>query len=162
MRGLIRWFVLFLVSSIVSAPLGYWYCKRSTGQSVNIMRQMYALGEYETLTSLEYQQSDATHGKRALLDLLDFMQHLENTQRNALGNSLEVDRCITYMRLALLEEHEGNEEISREYVRQAQDSIRRRSGSEISEAELRQIVSNQDSRPRYALPALLLLRQAKK
>jgi hypothetical protein len=127
-----------------------------------IMLQTYALGEYETLASLQYQQADAFHGRLALSDLLDFMQRMETAQGNAIGNSLEIDRGITCMRLALLEEREGNKEKSQEYVRQAQESFRRRSNSLISEAELHTIVARQDSHTHYALPAVFNLRQARK
>jgi hypothetical protein len=123
---------------------------------------MYALGEYETLASLQYQPADAAHGKQALLDLLDFMRRLDNEQGNAIGNAVDTDRGITYIRLALLEEKEGNHEGSSEYIRKAEESLRGHPGRTMSEAELRASVAKLDSRSRYALPAVFILRQAQR
>ena len=90
------------------------------------------------------------------------MRRLEGEQGNAIGSSLEIDRAITYTRLALLEEHDGNKEKSQDYIRQAQESFRKRSNNQYSEAQLRDMVAKLDSKSHYALPAVFSLRQARK
>ena len=160
MTRALRHCVTAVVSLLIGGSLGFLFGSRTTQQAPKIMSQMYALGEYETLATLEYQQADAVHGKRALGGLLEFMKQIDLAQGNALGSSLDVDRGITYMRVALLEEREGNREKSQEYIRQAEDSFRERSGSTMSEADLRAVVAKQDARTRYALPGVFLLRQA--
>ena len=90
------------------------------------------------------------------------MHRLESEQGNAIGNSLEIDRAMTYTRLALLEEREGNKEKSQDYIREAQASLRKRENRDYSESHLREIVAKQDSKSHYALPAVFNLRQARK
>jgi hypothetical protein len=162
MKAFLRYAVLGVVSVLAGLLLGYLWGRRSMGAGPKIMSQMYALGEYETLASLQYQQANSAQGKQALLDLLDFMRRLEGEQGNAIGSSLEIDRGITYTRLALLEEHEGNREKSQDYIRQAQESFRKRSNNQYSEAQLRDMVAKLDSKSHYALPAVFNLRQARK
>lgn len=162
MMRFLRCTVLLVVSLMVGMPLGYLWGRRSTGAGPKIMSQMYALGEYETLASLQYQQASTAQAKEALLDLLDFMHRLEDAQGNAIGSSLEIDRGIICTRLGLLEEREGNKEKSQDYIRQAQANFRKRSNNEYSEVQLRDIVAKLDSKSHYALPAVFNLRQARK
>ena len=162
MTRFLRYSTLAVVSLLLGGAVGYVGASRTMRQGSKIMPQMYALGEYETLTSLEYQQSDSAHGKQALADLLDFMHQVETAQGNEVGNSLEIDRGLTYMRLALLEERDGKKDEAQQYIRRAQESFSKRSNATMTEAELRAAVAKQDSRTRYALPAVFVLRQAKK
>jgi hypothetical protein len=162
MKAFLRYTALVVVSLLAGLPLGYLMGRRSMGEGSKIMSQMYALGEYETLASLQYQQANSADGKQALLGLLDFMGRVEDEQGNAIGSSLAIDRAITYTRLALLEEREGNKEKSQDYMRQAQGSLKKRSINEYSEAQMRDIVAKLDSKSHYALPAVFNLRQARK
>jgi len=161
-KKVLAYTVLGMASLLFGAGVGYFVGSKNLQHGGRIMPQMYALGEYETLTSLQYQQADPAHAKQALTDLLDFMHQVEITQGNEIGASLEIDRGLTYMRLALLEERGGNKEQAKDYVRKAQASFAKRSTEVMSEAELRVAVAKQDSRTRYALPAIFVLRQSRK
>jgi hypothetical protein len=162
MMRFLRYAALTLLGLVLGAPAGYLWGNRSTNEDARIMSQMYALGEYETLASLQYQQASTAQGKQALLDLLDFMRRLESEQGNAIGNSLEIDQAITYMRLALLEERDGDKGKSQEYILRAQECFRKRSNKDYSESQLRGMVAKLDSRSHYALPAVFNLRQARR
>jgi hypothetical protein len=157
----LRYSAVCLVSALVGAPLGYLLGHRSMGEGSKIFSHVYALGEYETLAGLQYKEARSPQGRQALLNLLDFMKHLETHQTNTTGTTIELDRDIAYARLALLEEREGNRDSSQTYMQKALEGMARRSKTEYSEAHLRDQVSKLDSKYHYAFPGVFSFRQAK-
>lgn len=162
MKRFLGYAALSVLGLLAGASLGFHWGRVSLGQAPKVVSQIYALGEYETLASLQYQQADSSHGKQALLDLLRFMQSVEASVGNAVGKQLRIDRAIVHMRLGLLEESQGDNEGAHDYVRQGLEDINKDSDQPRSEAWLRDAVARQDSRTRYALPTIFLLRQANK
>jgi len=151
---------LIVVGLAIGAVSGVVHGRRSLGQGSEVLSQSFALAEYETLASLEYKEADPTHAKQALLDLLAFMDQMEAANRVAIQKSLDLDRGITYMRLAMLEERAGNNDLARGYVGRAQMSFKKRDNSDISEDRLRELTLKFDSTSHYELPAVSLLKKA--
>jgi len=151
---------VIMASLFAGGVWGYVGGRNATGEGPKMLTQVYALGEYETLTGLQYQQASSDQGKKALLDLLDFMRQLNAGQGNAIGKAFEIDRDIAYTRLALLEEQTGNEEDSQKYMRKALDDFKRRPNDDMREPELRDMVAKLDSKPHYAFPGVFTFRQA--
>jgi hypothetical protein len=116
-----------------------------------------ALGESETLASLQYKESDLPHARRALLDLLKLINEMEMNDTHGIQKEIDLDRGIVYMRLALLEERAGNTSEAKDYVLKAQESLKKRDGKEISEAKLRELITQFDRTPTYKLPGVFLL-----
>jgi hypothetical protein len=79
---------VIMASVLAGGVWGYVRGRNATGEGPKMLTQVYALGEYETLTGLQYQQASTDQGKKALLDLLDFMRQLNAGQGNAIGNRL--------------------------------------------------------------------------
>ena len=160
MKRTLRFLALIVVGLAIGAVSGVVHGRRSLGQGSEVLSQSFALAEYETLASLEYKEADPTHAKQALLDLLAFMDQMEATNRVAIQKSLDLDRGITYMRLAMLEESAGNNDLARGYVGRAQMSFKKRDNSDISEDRLRELTLKFDSTSHYELPAVSLLKKA--
>ena len=160
MKRTLRFLALIVVGLAIGAVSGVVHGRRSLGQGSEVLSQSFALAEYETLASLEYKEADPTHAKQALLDLLAFMDQMEAANRVAIQKSLDLDRGITYMRLAMLEESAGNNDLARGYVGRAQMSFKKRDNSDISEDRLRELTLKFDSTSHYELPAVSLLKKA--
>ena len=150
---------------IIGVLAGFaWAAHGRQSEDWSLMTQTYALGDYETLTSLEYQNANVENGKRALHEIIDFMQQTESLEGNAIGKGLEIDRAMTNMRLALLEEKQGNKQESQDFVKRAMEGLRKSYGakSTMTESDLRSAVLKLDGQVRYGLPAIFILRQSKK
>ena len=160
MKRTLRFLALIVVGLAIGAVSGVVHGRRSLGQGSEVLSQSFALAEYETLASLEYKEADPTHAKQALLDLLAFMDQMEAANRVAIQKSLDLDRGITYLRLAMLEERAGNNDLARGYVGRAQMSFKKRDNSDISEDRLRELTLKFDSTSHYELPAVSLLKKA--
>jgi len=160
MKRTLRFLALIVVGLAIGAVSGVVHGRRSLGQGSEVLSQSFALAEYETLAKLEYKEADPTHAKQALLDLLAFMDQMEAANRVAIQKSLDLDRGITYMRLAMLEERAGNNDLARGYVGRAQMSFKKRDNSDISEDRLRELTLKFDSTSHYELPAVSLLKKA--
>jgi hypothetical protein len=96
----------------------------------------------------------------ALLDLLKFMDRMEANGRDEIQRTIDLDRGVTYMRLALLEEKASNTEQAQEDVSRAQESMKRRDGRDIPENKLRELVTKYDSTTQYEFPGIVLLNRA--
>ena len=140
MKRIAKYGMLVLAAMLVGFPLGYFYSQRTVGKGSNILSQTYALSEYETLANLQYKQADPLHASRAQLDLLNFMQQLQAKQKIDIPRALDYDRARVIMRLALLEENAGNKEKSKQYILEAQESLKDADHKTYSEEQLRTFV----------------------
>ena len=122
-----------------------------------MMSQFLALKEFEVLTSLQYKESDPQRGRTALLDIPSFMRRMESEEKlsASIQRGVDLDRGITYMRLAVLDERAGNIESSKQFIRQAQASMKLK---DASENHLREVVAKFDSTSHYMLPYVLVFR----
>jgi hypothetical protein len=150
-----RFALLAIAGTILGLPLGYWRAHKSVGEGAQIMSETDALGEYETLASLQYKQSNSEYGKQALIDLLEFMKRMELASKQANQKDIDGDRAFVYLRLALLDEKAGNMESYRNYIQRAQESLRKRSNEAHSEDQLRDWIVKYDSTAHYLLPFTL-------
>jgi hypothetical protein len=70
------------------------------------------------------------------------MEHAEENQLAVDKKTLEIDRGLTYMRLALLDEKRGDIEASRKHIAAAAKTLQL---NDTSEVHLRQIIAKLDS-----------------
>jgi hypothetical protein len=156
-------FVLLIVASLlVGFYLGTVWSRRRFSEGSRILSQVLALKEYETLADLQYKESNPAQGKEAFLGLLAFMDKMA-TEKGivpSMQRGLDLDRGIAYMRLALLEDREGNKDQSDEYIRQAQACLKKTDMKDLSEGHLREVVSQLDATTHYMLPYTLTFTKA--
>lgn len=153
-----RRYALFIVLGLAAGlPLGLGVGHRSFDEGTRTLSDILALGEYETLTSMQYKQSDVSHARGALLDLLKFMDQMEANHRAEIQKAIDLDRGVTYMRLAMLEEKSGNVQQARDDIGKAQESMKKRDGKDAPENKLRELVTKFDSTPQCKLPGVFLL-----
>jgi hypothetical protein len=114
---------------------------------LQFVAQTRALGEYETLVDIQYRNADYLHAKSALLNLVDFMNQMQERQKIVDHRAFVNDECITYMRLALLEEKAGNVEDSQHYIQQAREVLKREYHKNYSEEFVRKFVARANSQP---------------
>jgi hypothetical protein len=138
-RGLIPW---ILIGLVLGAALSAVYAHQRLEKSSGYLSQWAAFSEYENLALLQYKYADTNHARRSLQDLLSFMDHAEANRLAPDKGALEIDRGLTYMRLALLDEKDGDIEASRMHIATAAKELRI---NDTSEAHLRQIIARMDS-----------------
>jgi hypothetical protein len=85
------------------------------------------------------------------------MDEMEANNRHRIQKEMDLDRGIACMRIALLDEKAGNVSEAKDYIRKAQESLKKRGGTDISEDNLRDLVAKFDSTPTYKLPGVFLL-----
>jgi hypothetical protein len=146
-----------LASLLLGFYLGHVWAQRRFNEGARILSQFLALKEYEVLADLQYKESTAIEGKQSLLGLLAFMDKIEKERGVApfMQQGLYLDRGNAYVRLAFLEENEGNKARSEEYIRQAQVVLRKTNMNDTSEGHLREVVTKLDATTHYMLPYVL-------
>lgn len=157
MMPVIRTALLCLAGLVVGLPFGLALGHRSFDKGTEMLSDILALSEYETLASLQYKESDLPHAKQALLDLLKFMDEMETNNGLGIQKEMDLDRSTALMRLALLEERAGNTSEAREYILNARETLKKRDGNDISEDKLRELVMQFDGTPTYKLPGIYIL-----
>jgi len=157
MTNALRYALFVVLGLVVGLPLGFGVGHRSFDEGTRTLSDILALGEYETLTSVQYKRADVPHAREALLDLLGFMDRMEANHRAEIQKAIDLDRGVTYMRLALLEEKSGNVQQAQDDIARAQESMKKRDGKDASEDKLRAMVTKFDNTPEYRLPGIFLL-----
>src|SRR5271154_1287705 len=77
MNRMIRHTLLAFAGLIASLPAGVALGHRSFDKGTEMFSDILALGESETLASLQYKESDLPHARQALLDLVKFINEME-------------------------------------------------------------------------------------
>jgi hypothetical protein len=137
--------IILLIGILMGLPLGYLRAQKSIGGGSKIMSQWVALSQYESLALLQYEQSDLPHARQALLDVLKFLDETATSNRVGDQKSIDGDRGLTYLRLALLEEKANNGDLSLDYIRKAQASFKKCDGKEYADADLQKLMTKLDS-----------------
>jgi hypothetical protein len=157
MTNALRYALFVVLGLIVGLPLGFGLGHRSFDEGTRTLSDILALGEYETLTSVQYKRADVSHAREALLDLLGFMDQMEANHRAEIQKSIDLDRGVTYMRLALLEGKSGHVQQAQDDIARALESMKKRDGRDASEDKLRELVTEFDNTSQYKLPGVFLL-----
>lgn len=152
-----RYAVLTLGGLILGLAIGFGIGQRSFSVGLEEFSDILALGEYETLASLQYREANPSQAKQALLDVLKFMDAMEANNRRVIQKQIDLDRGVAWMRVAILEEKAGNTLEAKKYARLARASLRGDDGNDMSEDRLRDLVTKFDSTPTYKLPGVYLL-----
>ncbi|MFZ0276650.1 MAG: hypothetical protein WA254_19480 [Candidatus Sulfotelmatobacter sp.] len=137
--ALIPWILIGLALGAVGGAV---YARQRLDKNSKYLSQWLAISEYENLAGLEYKHADTDHAKKAQQDLLTFMDYAEANRLATDKRTLEIDRGLTYMRLALLDEKSGDLEASRAHIAAAAKTLQL---DDTSEAHLRQIIAKMDS-----------------
>lgn len=157
MRWMVRYAVVTGAGLVLGIAVGLGLGHRSFDRGIEVSSDVLALGEYETLASLQYKESDIPHAKQAIVGLLKFMDEMEANNKHGIQREMDLDRAIACMRLALLAEKEGNISDSKNYIAKAQESLRKRGGQDMPEDRLRELVRKFDDTATYKLPGVFLL-----
>jgi hypothetical protein len=146
-----------LASSLFGFYLGNAWSQRRFNEGARILSQFLALKEYEILANLQYKESTPVEGRRSLLGLLAFVDKMEAEKGvvPSMQQGLYLDQGNAYVRLALLEDKEGNKARSQEYIREAQVVLGKTDMKDTSEAHLREVVTKLDATKHYMLPYAL-------
>jgi hypothetical protein len=157
MKSALRFTLFVFFGLVVGLPMGLALGHRSFDPWTKTFSDILALAEYETLTTAQYKQSDVPHAIDALLDLLRFMDQMETNHRTGIQKAIDLDRGVTYMRLALLDEKSGSVQQASVDIQKAQESMKKRDGTDVSAEKLRRLVAKYDATPQYQLPGTFLL-----
>jgi uncharacterized protein YggL (DUF469 family) len=141
-QTLILWILIGLALGAVGGAI---YAHQAVKKRSRYLSQMMAVSEYQNLALLQYKHADTIHGKQSLQDLLAFMDRVEASRLSGSQDVLDFDRCLTYMRLALLDEKSGDVEAHQEDIAAASDCSKKLNNKDPSEAHLRQIIAKLDS-----------------
>jgi hypothetical protein len=135
----IPWILIGLVLGVVGGAV---YARQRLDKNSKYLSQWLAISEYENLAGLQYKHADRDHARKAQLDLLTFMDYAEANQLATDKKTLEIDRGLTYMRLAVLDDKSGDLEASRRHISAAAKTLQI---DDTSETHLRQIIAKMDS-----------------
>jgi hypothetical protein len=136
------WILWILVGLALGIVGGVFRAHQTVNKTSKYLSQLMAVSEYENLALLQYKHADTDRARQSMQDLLSFMDQVDASQLAEDKRTLEFDRSLTYMRLALLDEKSGDMESSRKHIAAAEESIRI---TDPSETHLRQIVARLDS-----------------
>jgi len=142
--------MILLIGILLGLPLGYLRAQKSVGGGSKINSQWVALSQYESLALLQYEQSDLPHARQALLDVLKFLDETEASNRVGEQKSIDGDRGLMYMRLALLEQKADNSGLSQDYIRKARASFEKCDGKRYSDEDLHKLMTKLDSSPSHS------------
>ena len=98
---------------------------------------------------LQYSNAGYPEAKEALLKLINLFEDLKkkgwyDKQKIFAGKKYYVDTGLTFARLSLLEEKNGNISEKDKFMRQAVDSLQRAGWKDYSEQRIREVVERQD------------------
>jgi hypothetical protein len=141
-RASIPWILIGLALGAVGGAV---HGHQALTKNSKYLSQLIAVSEYEKLALLQYKHADTDRAIQSVQDLLNFMNHVEASQLAADQEVLEFDRSLTYMRLALLDEKNGDTEAARKHIAAAAECSKKLRNSDVSESHLRQITAKLDS-----------------
>jgi len=124
-----------LASGLVIGTLAGMHIGRTMGAGQAILWETSAAAGYEQLALLQYEQADTDHSRQALLGFTNFSKSVDKLPSARSDQALLVDTGQTYLRLAAIEELAGNNTLSHQYVRAAQQSFKS-VGRDIPEPDL--------------------------
>lgn len=98
---------------------------------------------------LQYSNAGYPEAKEALLKLINLFEDLKkkgwyDNKKMIAGRKYYVDTGLTYARLSLLEEKNGNISEKDKFMRQAIDRLQRAGWKDYSEQRIREVVERQD------------------
>ena len=145
---MLRGLVLVLVFSLGLVAGGY-VCYRTTVLPLTFMNTMFRLELASEYAALQYTNAGYPEAKEALLKVINLFEDfkkkgLYDNQKLLAGRKYYVDTGLTYARLSLLEEKNGNISEKDKFMRQAVDSLQHAGWKDYSEKRIREVVERQD------------------
>jgi hypothetical protein len=137
-----------LVGFLIGAIFGY-RGTRALAAGWDLLGNMASSAEYCELAFMQYRHATPQRGREALLGFVDYSKLVETMPNGKKDKVLLIDRGLTYMRLALLEEKAGNVNLSKQYAQAAQESYAAGGGKTHSDEDLRRLVTAVDTRIKY-------------
>lgn len=114
-----------------------------------LWNDMYRLGFATDYADLQYYNAGYSEAKEALLKLITVFEHLNkdgwyDKEKHIAGKKYYIDTGVTYARLSLLEEKNGNMVEGENFMRQAMDRLQRAGWKDYSEKKIRDLVERWD------------------
>jgi len=140
--------LLVLVFALGSAVGGYIGFKYAAVPFIH-MNDMFRLGFATEYASLQYSNAGYSEAKEALLKLITVFEHLNkdgwyDNEKHIARKKYYIDTGVTYARLSLLEEKNGNIVGREKFMHQAMDRLQRAGWKDYSEQKIRDVVERQD------------------
>ena len=137
--------LVFAIGITVGGYIGY----RMAAAPLILMNTMFKLEIATEYALLQYTNAGYSEAKEALLKLINLFEDfkkkgLYDNQKFFAGRKYYVDTGLTYARLSLLEEKEGNISEKDKFMRQAVDSLQRAGWKDYSKQRIREVVERQD------------------
>jgi uncharacterized protein YggL (DUF469 family) len=141
-RTVISWVLVGLALGAVGGAI---CAHQAVNKRSRYLSQIMAVSEYQNLALLQYKHADTIHGKQSLQDLLAFMDRVEASRLSGSQDVLDFDRCLTYIRLALLDEKSGDVGAYQKDIAAAANCSKKLNNKDTSEAHLREVITKLDA-----------------
>ena len=141
MKAIILWVIVGLTVGVTGGAI---LAHRVLTPNSRMLSQWLAVSEYENLALLQYKHADTQHARQALQGLVSFMDRAEISQLVADKTTLEFDRSLAYMRLAMLDQKSGDMEAYKNHFGEATELSKRLGNKDVSEAHMREVVVKLD------------------
>jgi hypothetical protein len=136
----VKFFGVAVSSGLLIGALVGWHFGRTITDGRLIWEEMFASAGYGQLALRQYEEADSVHARQALLSFTDFARSMSKLPIAQHDQALMVDTGRSYLRLAALEQLAGDDSLSHQYVRSAQESFKS-IGRDIPEADLNKQVA---------------------
>jgi len=136
----VKFFGVAVSSGLLIGALVGWHFGRTITDGRLIWEEMFASAGYGQLALRQYEEADSVHARQALLSFPDFARSMSKLPSAQHDQALMVDTGRSYLRLAALEQLAGDDSLSHQYVRSAQESFKS-IGRDIPEADLNKQVA---------------------
>src|ERR1700722_13516295 len=136
----VKFFGVAVSSGLLIGALVGWHFGRTITDGRLIWEEMFASAGYGQLALRQYEEADSVHARQALLSFTDFARSMSKLPSAQHDQALMVDTGRSYLRLAALEQLAGDDSLSHQYVRSAQESFKS-IGRDIPEADLNKQVA---------------------
>ena len=137
--------LVFALGLAVGGYIGYKYA----GVPFILWNDTFRLGFATEYAGLQYSNASYSEAKEALLKLIAVFEHLKkdgwyDNEKHVAGKKYYIDAGLTYARLSLLEEKNGNMVERENFMRQAMDRLQRAGWKDYSEQRIRDVVEKLD------------------
>lgn len=142
--------ILIVLMSISLLALGFaggtYFGWTKLGKSSRSMERLFGTAGYAQYVAMEYQYANYRDAKKALLDYITMLDEGEKIKGidDLNYRMYQVDIMISYVRLAILEDRNGNPKESEKYMREATKRCQDVKWKDCSPEKIRQLVEQLD------------------
>lgn len=144
MTGALKHGIAYLGVAGVAFGLGTWLGRRQA-ESFRELGIMVGAGWAAERASLLYREANPPEAREAILDEVSLLKELASHPELGWTEVAYNDLALAYMRLAILEERQGQVEESKSFMRQAEENARSAGWRDPTAAHIRTIVDRLDA-----------------